>query len=168
MEVFEILCDTREQKPWQFDDYPTSVRRVTLRTGDYALARHCNYDAENDTYLPTLAVERKSGPDFLQSITRGRDRFKREIKRAAEWRDPMYVIIESPRRVFAKKQGFMRYRNVHPNQVFGTTEAWGDHYNVSFHFAQSRDHAERLAFDKLADFHRNFSSVDSTGPAASD
>jgi len=149
MVLATILVDTREQNPWEFEDYSVDTTSVTLRTGDYTLEQFCDHDAENDTYLPQFAVERKSGQDFLQSITHRREQFKDEIKRAADWEDPLAVIIEEPWNTFEFNQGFMSYRDVTPSQVQGTVEKWGRYYNCEWTFAGSRPAAEQHAFDTL-------------------
>ena len=83
-----VQRDTREQRPWGFDDLPVETRDVTLSTGDYTVPAYCTHDPEFDTYRPHFAVERKSGQDFLTAITWERDRFERELRRAAEWQFP--------------------------------------------------------------------------------
>lgn len=149
MALTTILVDSREQKPWTFTGYPVTTREVTLRTGDYTLEQFCDHDPDADTYYPQLAVERKSGPDLLQSMTHRREDFKAEIKRAAEWPDELQVIVEEPWDTYAEQTGFMQYRDVHPNQIEGTIDAWEKHYNVEFSFTADRATAERDAFDQL-------------------
>ena len=78
-----ILRDTRERRPWTFDGCAVETRDVTLSTGDYAVPAHCTRDTETDTYHPRFAVERKTGHDFLTSLTR--DRFEAELRRADDW-----------------------------------------------------------------------------------
>ncbi len=141
-----ILRDTREQRPWAFDSYSVETRDVTLSTGDYAVPPHCRYDPETDTYHPRFAVERKSGHDFLTALTWERDRFERELQRAARWTRPFPVVVESSWGTFLRNRGCMAWRDVHPNQVAGTVAAWTDHYNVAFHFTEPRRRAELCAF----------------------
>jgi len=140
-----VLQDTREQRPWTFEDYPVETREGTLSTGDYALPAHCTRDPETDTYRPRFAVERKSGPDFLTALTWGRERFKRELQRAAEWTVPLPVVIETSWETVLRDRGCMAWRDVHPNQIAGTVLAWTEHYNVAFHFAGTRRRAELCA-----------------------
>ena len=66
---FVISIDTREQKPYKFKDIPTILHKLDF--GDYA-CKGC----EN-----SMAIERKSQGDFYGSITNGRLRFKRMLKR---------------------------------------------------------------------------------------
>ena len=82
--MFEITIDTREQSPWSFDPTLVSVKRGTLRTGDYAVAGDAGF-----------AVERKSLDDFLGTISTGWARFQREIFRAREAGFHLPVIVEA-------------------------------------------------------------------------
>lgn len=141
-----ILRDTREQRPWAFDGYPVETRDVTLSTGDYAVSAHCTHDPETDTYHPRYAVERKSGSDFLTALTWERDRFKRELQRAARWRLPLPVVVETSWMALLRNHGCMAWRDIHPNQVTGTVAAWAKYYNVTFHFTETRRRAELCAF----------------------
>jgi ERCC4-type nuclease len=145
-----ILCDTREQKPWKFEPFDVALDTVTLSTGDYTVPSLCDYDEELDTYNPVYAVERKEGGDFMSSITRDMDRFQDELARASEWSSPLLVVIEEPKEPsrYSGKH-FMKYYDVDRSQVFNTVETLERHYNVSFNFAGSRDHAQRLVYDTL-------------------
>lgn len=134
-----VLVDTREQTPWEFADvyfhgekrtFPT--RRATLKSGDYALEG-----------LETFAVvERKSLSDFLSSITHGRDRFKREMERLAEFRSKA-VIVEQPLddAFNAREYGSM----VNPDSVAGTIASWGARYGIQFLFCRNRASAQFVA-----------------------
>ena len=64
-----VIVDSREQTPLEFHRLPSRVG--TLTQGDYSVA-----GLESD-----FAVERKSIPDLLGSLTSGRERFMREIDR---------------------------------------------------------------------------------------
>jgi ERCC4-type nuclease len=141
-----ILRDTRERRPWTFEGCPVKTRDVTLSTGDYTVPTHCSHDPERDTYHPQFAVERKSGHDFLTALTWERERFKRELQRTAQWTQPLPVVVETSWETLLRNHGCMSWRDIHPNQVAGTVAAWTDHYNVSFHFTETRRRAELCAF----------------------
>lgn len=145
-----ILRDNREQKPWEFENFPATMKDATINTGDYTLAEFCDHDEEKDTYYPSYGVERKGGQDFVSSITRDRDRFLNEVKRAADWNSELLVLIEEPSRTFKRQQDFMRYRDVAPSQIFGTVEKWERYYNVEFRFVGTRERAQQTAFDALS------------------
>ncbi|RLM94991.1 ERCC4 domain-containing protein [Haloarcula sp. Atlit-7R] len=140
-----VLRDTREQQPWTFDECAVETRDVTLSTGDYAIPADCTHDPEADTYYPRFAVERKSGHDFLTSLTWERDRFTAELRRADEWSRPIAVVVETSWQTLLRNRGCMAWRDIHPNQIVGTLSTWVRHYNVAFHFLESRQRAERCA-----------------------
>ncbi len=75
----KIIIDTREQSPWHFGDL-AEVSRGTLPTGDYALAGDTGF-----------AIERKSLPDYVQTITSNWQRFRRELDRMKRF--PARVVI---------------------------------------------------------------------------
>lgn len=141
-----VLRDTREQHPWTFDECAVETRDVTLSTGDYAVPTHCTRDPERDTYYPCFAVERKSGPDFLTALTRDRERFVSELRRASGWSLPLCVVVEVPWETIVRDRGCMSRREIHPNQVVGTLASWTRHYNVTFRFTDTRRRAELCAF----------------------
>jgi ERCC4-type nuclease len=141
-----VLRDTREQRPWPFEDLPVETRDVTLSTGDYTVPAYCRHDSELDTYCPRFAIERKSAQDFLTAITWERERFQRELRRAAEWSRPLPVVIETSWQTLLRNRGCMGRRDIHPAQVVGTIRAWSQHYNVAFHFVETRNRAARCAF----------------------
>jgi ERCC4-type nuclease len=140
-----VLRDTREQRPWTFDECAAETHDVTLSTGDYAVPADCTHDPESDTYYPRFAVERKSGHDFLTALTWERGRFTSELQRATEWSRPIAVVVETSWQTLLRNRGCMAWRDIHPNQIVGTLSAWVRHYNVAFHFLESRQRAERCA-----------------------
>ncbi|MFB6222883.1 MAG: ERCC4 domain-containing protein [Haloarcula sp.] len=141
-----ILRDTRERRPWAFDCYSVETRDVTLSPGDYTVPAYCIHDRETDTYHPQFAVERKSGHDFLTALTWERERCKRELQRAVQWTQPLPVVVETPWKTSLCNLGCMAWRDIHPNPVTGTVAAWTNHYNVAFHFTETRRRAELCAF----------------------
>lgn len=76
-----IVIDTREQRPWSFPP-DIEVEYGTLRTGDYAI--------KGD---PGFAIERKSGDDFIGTLSSGWPRFCRELNRMDEAGFPAKVIV---------------------------------------------------------------------------
>lgn len=144
-DLFTIVVDSREQKPFEFERYPVKTVTKTMKTADYAVQQP-GYYGKNGTYKAPFGVERKGESDFLSSITHDRERFKREIKRASEWDAPMPVVIESPYVKF--KQGNY-YPNINPNSIIGTVDKWPKYYNVDFFFRDDRRDAESFTFEML-------------------
>ena len=84
-----ILIDNREQRPLVFEHLASE--RGTLQSGDYSIA-----GLEHD-----FAIERKSIPDLCGSLTRGRERFERELHRLRGFSFARILIVGSPHEVQA-------------------------------------------------------------------
>jgi DNA excision repair protein ERCC-4 len=76
-----IIIDSREQAPFVFDNLPS--KSGTLYSGDYSIEGH-----END-----FAVERKTIPDLVSSLSQGRPRFERELLRLRGYRFARLLIV---------------------------------------------------------------------------
>lgn len=142
---FTILVDNREGKPYTFKDYPVDTESVTIETSDYVL-KGDGFWNNNDTFIPYFGVERKSQGDWLNSITWERDRFRAELERAANWENPMPVMIESPWSVFQNEN---YYRDVNFASIEGTASHWSDSLNVSFFFKDDRADSEQATYEFL-------------------
>lgn len=145
-----ILVDTREQTPWEFENvyfhgekrtFPT--RRATLKSGDYTLEGLESF----------AAIERKSLTDFLSSITRGRDRFKREMERLADFRSKA-IIVEQPLDDAFNAREFGSL--VNPDSIAGTIASWGARYGIQFLFCRNRASAQFVALHFLNQAKRLF------------
>ena len=77
-----VVVDTREQRPLDFGSEP--VQRGTLASGDYSVLG----------MESMVAVERKSLPDLVMSVSKERDRFWREITRLARM-NMAAVVVEA-------------------------------------------------------------------------
>lgn len=78
----KILVDTREQTPLPF----SNCKVQKLIVGDYA---------PSDDFFCNLAVERKSLYDLAGTLTKGYERFEKEIQRAKELGIYLVVVTES-------------------------------------------------------------------------
>lgn len=102
--TFEIICDTREQvtprAEQRYKSFGVDYSRGTLSYGDYCgniTFRDGSklYDSSK-TISAKCVVERKMNLDELaQCFTRGRDRFKREFKRAADHGCRVFLLCEN-------------------------------------------------------------------------
>ena len=126
-----ILIDTREQAPFAFqhEKYAGATTAAgTLDTGDYSLAGLAD----------RVAVERKSLQDLVASLSRERDRFEREVQRAAAL-DSFCVVVEASWSELAAGQ----YRSkLNPHSACQSVLAFSCRYRVPFLFAGSRAGAE--------------------------
>lgn len=73
-----IIIDSREQRPYTFPGHKTVVQGLPL--ADYGLL-HCQ----------DIAIERKSIDDLIGSLTSGRDRFEKELKKGAQL--PYFALV---------------------------------------------------------------------------
>jgi hypothetical protein len=139
MEDFIVVRDTRERKPYSFDGYPVEVADAKLDTGDYSIYG----------YEDAFAVERKTKSDFLRSITQRRDNFQDEVKRASDFRKPLYIVIECPYKEFRYGD---YYNDIPVSSVTGTIDTWGEAYNAVFEFFNDRKGAAEFTYKKLTEW----------------
>lgn len=134
-----IIIDTREQRPYEFPDYP--VERRCLPAGDYSLAG----------YESRVAIERKCLSDAYGVVGGGRERFLRELRLLAGYASPC-IIIEASLDAFAK--GHSRTR-ITPAQAVGSFISWAQEFRIPVWFAPDHAHGERIALRWLQSFWRH-------------
>lgn len=135
----KIICDTREQRPYSFDRWPVEVVRSGLTCGDYSLQ-----GLEN-----RISIERKSLQDLIGTISRGRERFHRELARARRLHY-FAVVVEGTLQDIAEK----RYRSqMHPNAALQTVIAYQVH-GLPVIWAGDRSMGELVVFSLLEKYHR--------------
>ena len=133
----KILIDSREQLPYSFS-VPT--RTATLPTGDYSIS-----GAEN-----LVAIERKTASDLIGSLTRGRDRFERELHRGMALKY-FALVVES---------SLMSLSNGHymslmkPKAAIQSLLTFSVRYDLPIFFAENRNYGERLTESLLVKFAR--------------
>ena len=142
--TFVILQDTREQLPYTFKglrlygkpiEVPVEV--ATLTTGDYSVK---GLESE-------ICVERKSVTDFYSTITRGRDRFERELARMATMKRAA-IVVEGRFTDLASDPLFFGYR-INPESVTGSVASFLVRYGVPCFFLHGRAKAEAFTFKLL-------------------
>lgn len=127
----KILIDSREQAPFAFEHekYAGTVAEVgALDTGDYSLVG----------LTDRVAVERKSLPDLVACLGRERERFERELQRAAAL-DAFAVVVEAS---WAELAGGQYRSQLNPHSACQSVLAFTARYRVPFIFAGSRAGAE--------------------------
>ena len=126
-----IVQDSREQTPYAFNApryAGVTVEVSTLNVGDYSLAGLGD----------KVAVERKSLPDLVQCLGRERERFARELQRAAAL-DAFCVVVEASWQDLASGQ----YRSqLSPRAACQSVLASMARLGVTFLFAGNRSAAE--------------------------
>lgn len=144
MSSFTIFVDQREQKPYKFHRYPVETEVKRLKTADYCVAGD-GIEGESH-FLPEYGVERKSGKDFLESITWSRERFEDELERADSFSKRMPIVVEEPWQYFEDEK---YYKNVGLNSIIGTIDYHPEMFNVDYFFNRDRQKAEQLCFEFL-------------------
>jgi len=141
-----LIADSREQHVFEFD-HPryenVAVKVAGLKTGDYSI----------EGMESMVAVERKSMPDLLGSISTGRQRFENELERALDIKSFM-VVIEEPFR----NLGCNEYQSrMNRGAAIQTIFSWMSKYRCTWWFAESREGAEFATFSFLRHFHKRHS-----------
>jgi hypothetical protein len=139
--AMRVIVDSREQSPFSFrnEKYAgTVIESGTLDTGDYSLGG----------LTDRVAVERKSLPDLVSCLGRERERFEREMRRAAAL-DAFAVVIES---TWADLAGGTYRSQLNPHSACQSVLAFACRYRVPFLFAGSRAGAEYVCWGFLRQY----------------
>jgi hypothetical protein len=137
-----LIQDTREQAGW-LELFQTPCTTGTLQFGDYSVL---GLEA-------LIAIERKSLPDLLGSLTQGRDRFETELKRARSLHK-FYVLVECSLSDLLV-QDFGKLSRATPRSIWGTVCTWSTRYHP-FIFANDRAAAARLCEGMLFAYAKEF------------
>ena len=136
LSTFQILVDNREQRTpkavERYKSFGVPYQRATLNYGDYCgsiiLSGSAIYDVGR-AIRPVCVIERKMSLDELATcFTRSRDRFRREMERAAEAGSIVYLLIEN-----GSYEAIInhRYRSrFRPNAFLASLTAWTVRYNL--------------------------------------
>ncbi len=140
-----IVIDTREQEAYSFSEERAAVVRRVLPAGDYSLAG----------FEDRIAVERKSLEDFVGTVIRGRERFRRELKRLQDYEAACIVVEADLASLLAG-----RYRaGVHPNAVVGAAMSIIVDYGIPVFFCSDRPTACVFTEAYLLRYHRKVSTI---------
>lgn len=137
MAVIRVLIDTREQVPYQFKEARVTLK--ALETGDYAL-----YGDPHG-----MVIERKSVEDLFGTLTKGLDRFRREMERLSQYAFPVLLVEGTPAMV---KQG-ARYSEANGNRILDHVIALCITYGVAPVFCDNRAQANNVAWILLKERH---------------
>jgi hypothetical protein len=136
-----IVTDSREQCPFAFEHERyagTTIEAGTLTVGDYSLAG----------LTDRVAVERKSLPDLVACLSRERERFERELQRAAAL-DAFCVAVEASFSELANGQ----YRSqLNSHSACQSIAAFTARYRIPFVFCGSRPAAEYFVHSFLRQY----------------
>lgn len=135
-----IVVDTREQQPLDFTSYPdVMVEPGALYVGDYAPAG----------LVDVCAVERKSLPDLVGSLTAGRERFAHEMQRGRGL--ALAIVIEATLEDVRQH----KYRSkAKPHAILQSVLSWSIKYGVHFLWCGSPEGAAYHAYHWMRQFVR--------------
>ncbi len=121
----EFIIDDRERKPYieYFDNLRHNYAIKRLPVGDYSIAGY-----------PGFVIERKELNDFVQSISRDRERFERELLKAKDI-EYFAVVLEF---TLYDIQNHRYHSEMSPHSVVSTIFSWNIKYNLPFLFVESR------------------------------
>ncbi|MCL5103675.1 MAG: hypothetical protein M1133_06115 [Armatimonadetes bacterium] len=139
-EPVTVIVDTREQEPYSFPSRLFVVERRALPAGDYSLAG----------LERVVAVERKTAEDFVHTIIRDRDRFRKELLKLAEY-DRACVVVEAG--LDDLLSGVYR-SGAHPSSVVGAALSIIIDYDVPVYFCSDRQCARRFVEEYLLRYYR--------------
>jgi ERCC4-type nuclease len=137
-----IILDSREKLPNHiskcFDKNNIKWRKEKLNYGDYSIEIDQNdlLDIQSPIKL-NVSIERKMSLDEISNnLTRGRDRFKREMQRCNEDDGLMVIMIEDStyEDIINKKYN----ANITPKQFLGSLHGITATYKVQFVFIKKK------------------------------
>lgn len=139
--MFEIITDTREQRPYLFTGYSVKTSTGTLNAGDYSVTG----------FTDLVTVERKELGDLLGCLTHDRERFTRELEKIRGY-DTAALLIEADIKTI--QQG--RYRSkINPDAAIQSIISFMGRYRLPVFFAPDRTAGERFIYDFLRHYVRH-------------
>lgn len=125
---FVCVVDTQERteihQGYDLVGIPQIVEKLSF--GDYSIKG----------FTDNISIERKAQGDFYGSITHGRLRFKRMLKRMqiAEFKG---LVIECSEEELMSP--YLSYTDVHPNSIYATLIAFEIKYGLHVYFGSRKD-----------------------------
>lgn len=148
LDLPELVVDTREQTPLTFINLPADPG--TLYTGDYSIRGF-----EDD-----FAIERKTIPDLVASLTRERDRFMRELLRLRGCAFRRLLIVGSVQDI---EKGNYRSK-ASPRSIMASLSAIEARFYLPILFEETEEQAalriERLAFWSWREHAKHFIAIE--------
>lgn len=127
-----IIIDTREQRPYSFPD----ALKAALPAGDYSL----------EGLETTIAIERKSLQDWINTILRSKRLFRSELQKLQNYKYAAVVIEASVEDLLSGN-----YRSdINPQALLGLTASYMQSFQpVQIILAGDRPHAVALVAELL-------------------
>lgn len=131
-----IKIDSREQKPYQFENSEVG----TLGVGDYSI---CGLEDH-------IAMERKSLDDLIGCLTKGRERFERELSKSRGL-EYFALIVEASLSDLANGQ----YRSqMGPKSAIQSLLAFSIRWRLPIFFCENRKYGQRVTESLLMKYAR--------------
>ncbi|MFC1534406.1 ERCC4 domain-containing protein [Thermodesulfobacteriota bacterium] len=132
-----IKTDTREQKPYKFEN-PSEVGTVPV--GDYSICGLENH----------IAIERKELDDLIGCLTKDRDRFERELRKGRAL-DYFALVIEASLSNLANGS----YRSkMTAKSAIQSLLAFSIRYRLPVFFCENRQYGQRVTESLLCKYIR--------------
>lgn len=136
-ELPRIIVDTREQDAFKFEGLQTI--RKKLDAGDYSL----------EGFEHRVSIERKSHGDCWGSMSNGRGRFERCVKRLAQL-DRAAIVIECSLSKLCERPTQIQRTTV--ASVVGGLISWSVQYSLPVFWCDNKVMAERVTLRFLASY----------------
>jgi DNA excision repair protein ERCC-4 len=145
-----ILKDSREKKPWEFQNFDECEAEVcvTLKTGDYTI----------EGYEDKIIIDRKGCvAELANNLGKDYKRFRNELKRMEDFEEA-YIVCDFPIMdvlQFPKSSGIsaklMKYVKMTGEAMFKQINTIEGKYNVKFIFCNNREEAQEKAIELFLD-----------------
>ena len=135
---FILIQDTREQKPL-FKSKPWIISHG-LNSGDYSIQGFEN----------VITIERKSIPDLLGTLGKGRIRFEKELNRMSEYKWKGLLIEGLENDVYQPND----FSSMHPNSIYHSLAAIETKWEVNIYYAKDKKHARWWVLSRLVKLYK--------------
>ena len=135
---FIMIVDTREQKPL-FKLKPWIIE-AGLNSGDYSIQGFENI----------ITIERKSIPDLLGTLGKGRVRFEKELNRMNEYKWKGLLIEGLENDVYQPND----FSSMHPNSIYHSLAAIETKWGVGIYYAKDKKSARNWVLSRLCKLYR--------------
>ena len=135
---FIMVVDTREQKPL-FKPKPWIVNHG-LNSGDYSI----------QGFEDVITIERKSIPDLLGTLGKGRIRFEKELNRMSEYKWKGLLIEGLENDVYQPND----FSSMHPNSIYHSLAAIETKWGMCIYYAKDKKHARWWVLSRLCKLYK--------------
>ena len=137
-EGFIMIVDTREQKPL----FKPKLWIIShgLNSGDYSIQGFEN----------VITIERKSIPDLLGTLGKGRIRFEKELNRMSEYKWKGLLIEGLENDVYQPND----FSSMHPNSIYHSLAAIETKWGINIYYAKDKKSARNWVLSRLTKLYK--------------